>query len=167
MLKHTDPEATIVGLEPGDELALDCADVEVGEEAYRWGDDVDELVLIKHELREMRRELSQTRESVEHALRLVRRRDRLHSMLRTCRQDMTRGGKLARAILRLMVAVFTLGGIAAGAGVALTVSHVWGDNRYATLAAGFFGLAVALAAWLAAALAAIVLETADSVRDLP
>lgn len=166
MLKHADPEATIVGLEPIDELALDCGEEE-SEQGFQWGDDVDELVLLKHELREMRRELSQARDTVEQTLRLVRRRDRFHSALRAKRRQPTRGSAMARAILRLMVAVFTLGGIAAGVGVAVTVIHVWGHGGFATVAAAFFGLAVALGAWLGASLAALVLETADSVRDLP
>lgn len=166
MLKHADPEATIAGLDPAADLAL-ARDDDANEEAYRWGDEVDELVLLKHEMREMRRELAQARESVDQALRLVRRRDRLHSALRAKRQRATRGMSMARGILRLMVAVFTLGGTIAGVGVAITVIHVWGDTGFAVAAATFFGLAVALAAWLAASLAAIVLETADSVRDLP
>lgn len=165
MLKHADPEATIVGLETSAELVL--GDEEVDEEAYHWGDDVDELALLKHEMREMRRELAQAREDLSQALRVAKRRDRLHTALRGKRQHMTRGSRMARAILRLMVAVFTLGGTIAGVGVAVTVIHVWGDSGFATVAAAFFGLAVALGAWLAASLAAIVLETADSVRDLP
>lgn len=74
---------------------------------------------------------------------------------------------MSRAILRLMVAVFTLAGAIAGIGVGVTVIHVWSDSAVAAVAAAVSGLAVALGAWLLASLAAIILETADSVRDLP
>jgi hypothetical protein len=161
VLKHADPEATIVDLPLSRDLALE------EEPEYEWGAEVDELVLLKHEVREMRRELGQARESLDQALKLVRRRDRLHSMLRAKRQDMTRGLRISRAILRLMVAVFTLVGVIAGAGVAAAGIRILGDSAFATIASAFFGFAVALGGWLAASLAAIVLETADSVRDLP
>lgn len=166
MLKHADPEGTLVGLEPAGELALECED-ELSEQPYHWGDDVDELVLLKHEMREMRRELAQARGTLDQTLRLARRRDRLHSKAHAKRQLPTRGSALARGILRVGVAIFTLAGALAGVGVAITATHVWGHSVYATVAAAFFGLAIALGAWLAASLAALVLETADSVRDLP
>jgi hypothetical protein len=153
MLKHADPESTLVGFDTMDELA------EYAE--------LDELELVKLELRELREELGGMREKLDEALGVVTRRDRLNAAAHARRQRGSRGRTLARAILRVMVAVFTLGGTIAGVGVGAAVIHIWGTSAYALVACGVFGLAVALVAWLAASLAAIVLETADAVRDLP
>jgi hypothetical protein len=153
MLKHADPESTLVGLDTLDELA------EYAE--------LDELELVKLEIRELRDELGGVREKLDEVLGVVTRRDRLHAAAQARRQRGSRGSALARGILRVMVAVFTLGGTIAGVGVGAAVIHIWGTSAYAIVASGVFGLAIALAAWLAASLAAIVLETADAVRDLP
>jgi hypothetical protein len=155
LLKHADPESTVVELG-----ALDAP-------SFHDDADLSELALLKDELREVRREICQTRETLEDALRLARRRDRIRAAARAQRQSLSRGGATARAILHLMVAVFTIGGAIAGGGVAVTVVRVWGGSGFALVAAVVFGLATALAAWLLAALAAMVVETADSVRKLP
>lgn len=153
MLKHADPEATVIGLDPIEDEA--------------WYHELDELELVRHEVRHLRDELAEAREKLDGVLGLETRRERLHAAAYTRRQRRTRGSAMVRGILRVMVAVFTLGGTIAGVGVGVAVIHLWGTGALAIVAAGVFGLAIALGAWLAAALAAIVLETADAVRDLP
>jgi hypothetical protein len=156
VLKHADPEATIVGLDAIDEI----------DEIVQYSE-LDELELVKLEIRELRDELGATREKLEEVLTLATRWDRLRVVSHSRRQRRTRGAAIARGILRVMVAVFTLAGTIAGIGAGAAVIYVLGPRPVAIVAAGIFGLAIALGAWLAASLAALVLETADSVRDLP
>jgi uncharacterized membrane protein len=140
---------------------------EFGSSPYHRDDDVSELALLRHQVSELGREIRAARDMLDESVRIATRRERVRSVAQGKRQKQTRGAAAARAILRLMVAVFTLGGLITGLGVAVTIIHLWGDSASATVAAVVFGLTVALGAWLLAALAAIVLETADAVRSIP
>ncbi len=157
-VKHVDPEGALA-----DPLAADEA---TSSDVLEWAFP-DELDVLRLELREMRAEIRETREAFEHSVRLAVRRDRIRTAARARRQRRRRGSVVARAILSLMVAVLTLAGAIAGIGVALSVIHLGGGSGYVTAAAVIFGIGTALTAWLGAALAAIVVETADFVRDLP
>lgn len=165
MLDRPDPQGTLVSLDIQRELALQELEA-AGEQQLLWGGEVSELELLKHEIRELRRELAEARQNTATALRLVRRTERLVAG-QAERRARRKGGSLARGILRVMVAMLTLGGAVAGAVAAFTVIRVWGDSGVAIGAAAVAGLGMALVGWLGASLAALVIETADAVRELP
>jgi hypothetical protein len=160
MLKVTyaEPESAIADLPMSGEQTF-CEDL-------REASPVD-FELLRLELLGLKAEIRETREAFDETVRLAVRRDRIRTAARARRQNRTRGSAMARAILHLMVAVLTLGGAIAGVGVAVTVIHVYGGGGFALVAAVVFGVGAALCAWVCAALAAIVVETADSIRDLP
>lgn len=157
-LTHAEPEAAIADLPLSAEQTY-CDELE----QTSLGD----LELLRLELLELKLETREIREAFDETMRLAVRRDRIRTAARVRRQSGTRGSAISRAILRLMVAVLTLGGAAAGVGVADTVIHVYGGSGFALVAAIVFGVGAALCAWVCAALAAIIVETADSIRDFP
>ncbi|MGH3009903.1 MAG: hypothetical protein ACRDLM_10940 [Gaiellaceae bacterium] len=159
-LTHAEPEAAFVDPLAGDEATFSG---EFDAQAFP----VRDLELLRLEILEMKAEIRETREALDETVRLAIRRDRIRTAARARRQHRSRGSVIARAILSLTVAVLTLGGAIAGVGVAVTVTHVWGGSGYVLVAAIVFGAGAALCAWVCAALAAIVAETADSIRDLP
>jgi hypothetical protein len=165
MLKQGPLEATVVAPLLIEDVELQLDDDLAGS-AYHH-DDPSEIALLKHELGELRREIREARDKLDTSVRLARRRDRIRVAAAARRRRGTKGRAVSRAILSVMVAVFTLGGTIGGLGVGVAVLRLWGDSAVALVVAVVAGLAVALAAWLLAALAAIVVETADAVRDLP
>jgi hypothetical protein len=157
-LDQADPQVALLDPLAGDEATfIDELEVPIPSD----------LELLRREILELKAEVRETRTAFDETVRLAIRRDRIRAAARARRQHRTRGSVVARAILSLMVAVLTLAGAIAGAGVAVTVVHVWGESVLAMTAAGVFGLGAALCAWVCAALGAIVVETADSIRDLP
>lgn len=152
-LKPVDSEIALLDPLAGDEATFDS--------------DLPELELLRLDVSELRAELGEMRAAFDETVRLAVRRDRIRTAARVRRQHRTRGKVMARAILNLVVALLTLCGAIAGIGVAVTVIHFWGGSGLALVAAVVFGTGVALLAWVCAALAAVVLETADSIRDLP
>jgi hypothetical protein len=162
MLKLTraDSEAAFADPLAGDEATFSG---ELDAQAFP----VRDLELLRLQVLELKAEIRETREVFDETVRLAIRRDRIRTAARARRQHRTRGSVMARAILSLMVAVLTLGGAIVGVGVAVTVIHVWGGSGYVLVAAVVFGFGAALCAWVCAALAAVVAETADSIRDLP